>query len=303
MSVNNSLGYNGFPLPVGTILPSVLSNPDDDIPSAWLYCGGQELAKAEYPELYQAIGNNFNLSTTASDKFCLPDLSTPDNYILPHDKTEAGGDGGVVPASIQTDTDITIPTNAIPSLTGANFTKNYATTQVGFARGVSFNVRGDYEESTYFANSTSSATPDIVKLNSSTENAATFTLVSADYKFKNDNQQTISNIKTDSTHGIQYGGIKVCYIIKVSSFLYDPQGDFRKSWDNNRLEALANAQAQADEAAAYAIQTNNRNQQADQIAQEQKLALDAGGQGGGTEVPYDDVPNLSGFVIPPNPPI
>jgi len=303
MSVNNSLGYNGFPLPVGTILPTVLSDPANNIPSAWLYCGGQELSKADYAELYQAINDNFNLSTTASDKFCLPDLSTPDNYILPHDKTEAGGDGGVVPASIQTDSDITIPANAIPSLTDANFTKDYATLQVGFARGVSFNVRGDYADSTYYANSTSSASPDIVKLNSSTENAATFTLVSADYKFKNDNQQTITDITTDSTHGIQYGGIKVCYIIKVSSNLYDPTGNFRKSWANNRLEAQANAQAQADEAAAYAIQTNDRNQQADQIAQEQKLALDAGGQGGGTEVPYDDVPNLSGFVIPPNPPI
>ncbi len=303
MSVNNSLAYNGFPLPVGTILPSVLLDPENNIPSAWLYCAGQELSKDDYPELYQSIGDNFNLSTTASDKFCLPDLSTPDNYLLPHDRTSAGGDGGVVPASIQTDTDITIPANAIPSLTGANFTKSYATEQVGFARGVSFNVRGDYPDGTYYANSTSSASPDIVKLNSTTEDAATFTLVSADYKFKNDNQQTITNITTDSTHGIQYGGIKVCYIIKVSSFLYDPEGGFRKGWDNNRLEAQANAQAQADEAAAYAIQTNDRNQQADQIAQEQKLALDAGGQGGGTEILYDDVPNLSGFVIPPNPPI
>ena len=81
MSVNNSLGYNGFPLPVGTILPTVLSDPANNIPSAWLYCGGQELSKADYAELYQAINDNFNLSTTASDKFCLPDLSTPDNYI------------------------------------------------------------------------------------------------------------------------------------------------------------------------------------------------------------------------------
>lgn len=303
MSVKNSLAYNGYPLPVSTILPTVLQDPVNGVASGWLYCAGQELSKDDYPELYQSIGDNFNLSSTASDKFCLPDLSTPDNYMLPHNKTEAGGDGGVVPASIQTDTDITIPANSIPSLTGTNFTKSYATQQVGFARGVSFNVRGDYADGTYYANSTSSASPDIVKLNSSTEDSATFTLVSADYKFKNDNQQTITNIKTDSTHGISYGGVKVCYIIKVSSFLYDPEGEFRKNWDNNRLEAQANAQAQADQAAAYAIQTNDRNQRADQFAQEQKLALDAGGQGGGTEVPYADVPNLSGFVIPSNPPI
>ncbi len=303
MSVNNSLGYNGFPLPVGTILPTVLKDPPNQVGSAWLFCGGQELAKKDYPELYSAIGDNYNLSTTASDKFCLPDLSTPDNYILPHNKTEKGGDGGVVPASIQTDTDITIQSNAIPSLTGTNFTKSYATQQVGFARGVSFNVRGDYDESSYFANSTSSASPDIVKLNSTTEDGATFTLVSADYKFKNDNQQTITDIKTDSTHGIQYGGLIVNYIIKVSSFLYDPEGQFRKTWDDNSIEAQANAQAQADQATAYATQTADRDAEADTRAEDQKQAISNGTQGGGTDVPYDNVPNLSGFVIPPNPPI
>jgi len=302
MSVNNSLAYQGFPLPVGSILPTVLSNPNS-VPSAWLFCAGQELSKTDYPELYQAIGDNFNLTTTASDKFCLPDLSSPDNYILPSNRTQQGGDGGVVPASIQTDSNITIPSNAIPSLTGSNFSKTYATSQVGFARGVSFNVRGDYTDSSYFANSTSSASPDIVKLNSSTEDSGTFTLVSADYKFKNDNQQSIINIKTDSTHGIQYGGIKVCYIIKVSSFLYDPTGELRKSWDDVRLEAQENAQAQADQKSAYDYQTNQRNQQADQYAYEQKLALEEGGQGGGTDVLYADVPTLSGFIIPPNPPL
>ena len=91
MSVNNSLGVS--PLPVGSILPTVLSNPNNSVPSAWLFCAGQKLSKTDYPELYQAIGDNFNLSTTASDKFCLPDLSTPNNYILPSNKTQQGGDG------------------------------------------------------------------------------------------------------------------------------------------------------------------------------------------------------------------
>ena len=61
------------------------------------------------------------------------------------------------------------------------------------------------------------------------------------------------------------------------------------------------ADEQAAVAAAYASQTNQRNQRADDRAQKQALAIRADGQGGGTEVPFDDTPMLSGFVIPANP--
>ena len=103
MSVNNSLGNDGFPTPVGTILP-FFGKQANRLPSAWLYCAGQELVKTDYPELYATIGDDFNLTTTTTGSFCLPQLALGDNYLYPSDETEAGGDGGVSPAKIQFDT-------------------------------------------------------------------------------------------------------------------------------------------------------------------------------------------------------
>jgi hypothetical protein len=59
----------------------------NDLPTAWLYCDGRELDKLYYPELYDTIGDNFNLTTTTSGSFCLLDLSTNDNYLYPSDET------------------------------------------------------------------------------------------------------------------------------------------------------------------------------------------------------------------------
>lgn len=91
MSVNNSLGNDGFPTPVGTILP-FFGKQANRLPSAWLYCAGQELVKTDYPELYATIGDDFNLTTTTTGSFCLPQLALGDNYLYPSDETEAGGD-------------------------------------------------------------------------------------------------------------------------------------------------------------------------------------------------------------------
>jgi len=301
MSVNNSLGNDGYPTPVSTILPFMGQN-GNDLPTGWLFCDGRELLKTDYPELYATIGDNYNLSSTTAGSFCLPDLSTNDNYLYPSDETEPGGDGGIIPAKIQTDSDLTITANEIPSLSAANITTTYATQQVGFARGITYNVRGNYPNNTYQATSGGGSSPDVIKLDSTTESGGTFTLTSADYSFKNSTQKAITDIQTDSTHGIQYGGMSCSYIMKVSSLLFDDgEGTLRKNINNVVVQAKQYAEEQALQAQAYAYQTNQRNQQADDAAQKQALAIRAGGQGGGTEVPFDDVPMLSGFVIPANP--
>ena len=297
MSVNNSLGNDGFPTPVGTILP-FFGKQANRLPSAWLYCDGRELVKTDYPELYATIGDNFNLTTTTAGSFCLPEL-TSGNYLFPSDETEAGGDGGVSPAKIQFDAELTLRDTNIPSLSAANITTTYAKKQVGFARGVTYNVRGDYDD--YKADGLAVNTPEIVKLDTTREGGGTFSLTSADYKFKNSNQKGITDITTDSTHGIQYGGMSCPYIMKVSSLLYDADGTLRKNINNVAIQAQQYADEQAAQAAAYASQTNQLNQRADDKAQKQALAIRVEGQGGGTEVPFDNTPMLSGFVIPANP--
>ena len=303
MSVNNSLGYEGFPTPVSTILP-YMGQDGNNLPSAWLFCDGRELNQLNYPELYATIGDNYNLTTTTSGNFCLPNLSTNDNYIYPSDETEAGGDGGVSPAKIVIDpaNALTLLATAIPSLSAGNISTTYTTTQVGFARGITYNVRGDYPDSKYTGGAPASGnSPAVVKLNATTESGGNFTLTSADYGFKNSTQKAITDITTDSTHGIQYGGMSCCYIIKVSSLLYDPDGTLRKNINDVAVEAKEAAYQRGLQAAAYATQTEQRLQEAEDEAEDQSSALNADGQGGGTEVPFANVPMLSGFVIPPNP--
>jgi microcystin-dependent protein len=301
MSVSNSLGYEGYPTSVATILP-YMGQDANILPSGWLFCDGRELFKQHYPELYAVIGNNYNLSTTTAGNFCIPDLRTNDNYLYPSDETEPGGDGGVSPAKVVIDpaNPLTLTASEIPSLTAGNISTTYATNQVGFAGGLTYNVRGNYPASQYDT-TTGANTPEIVKLNSTTEDSGNFTLTSADYGFKNTNQKAITDIKTDSTHGIQYGGMSCCYIIKVSSLLYDPDGTLRKNIDDVVVEARDAAFQRQLQAEAYATQTEERDQEADDKAENQSQALDANGQGGGTAVPFADVPMLSGFVIPANP--
>ena len=301
MSVNNSLGYEGFPTPVSTILP-YMGQDGNSLPSGWLYCDGRELYKLNYPELYATIGDNYNLTTTTAGNFCLPNLKTNDNYLYPSDETEAGGDGGVSPAKIVIDPSnpLTLLATAMPSLSVGNISTTYATTQVGFAGGVTYNVRGDYPSAAYDT-AGGSSNPEIVKLNSTTEGGGNFTLTSADYGFKNSTQKAITDITTDSTHGIQYGGMSCCYIIKVSSLLYDPDGTLRINIDDVAVEAREAAYHRGLQADAYATQTEQRLQEAEDDAEDQSSALDANGQGGGTAVPFANEPMLSGFIIPANP--
>jgi len=62
MSVGNSLGYQGFPLPVGTVLPFAGAPallPGGQLPYGWLPCDGSSYNIADYPDLYRIIGTTY----------------------------------------------------------------------------------------------------------------------------------------------------------------------------------------------------------------------------------------------------
>ena len=67
------------------------------------------------------------------------------------------------------------------------------------------------------------------------------------------------------------------------------------------VEAREAAYHRGLQADAYATQTEQRLQEAEDDAEDQSSALDANGQGGGTAVPFANEPMLSGFIIPANP--
>lgn len=58
MSVSNSLGYQGFPIPVGSVLPYA----GQITPSGWLICDGTTYSTNDYPALFGVIGNKYGSS-------------------------------------------------------------------------------------------------------------------------------------------------------------------------------------------------------------------------------------------------
>ena len=60
---------NGL-VPVGTVLQFAGSN----VPTGWAICDGSLLNRADYAELFSAIGTSYNQSGDASTKFRIPDL-------------------------------------------------------------------------------------------------------------------------------------------------------------------------------------------------------------------------------------
>lgn len=69
MSQQNSVGYNGYPIPVGTILPYA----GVYVPETFLLCNGDDVDKLTFPELYQVIGDIYTPSPNP-DTFKLPNL-------------------------------------------------------------------------------------------------------------------------------------------------------------------------------------------------------------------------------------
>tara|TARA_R110001632_G_scaffold154191_2_gene272287 strand:- start:12325 stop:13236 length:912 start_codon:yes stop_codon:yes gene_type:complete len=302
MSISNSLEVDGFPSPVGAIIPcfQLINN---DPTEAWYSCDGRSLSKADYPELYAVIGDAFQVAATPADSFSIPDLNNADqsNFIFPQDKTVVsdGTDGGVVPASIQIDQDdgLEILTANIPALSAANFTYQYPK-YIKFSAG---NTMATQPLKTCIVAGTAT-NPSCIKSSSSKTGSGAWNLTAWTPTFKNPDQVKINTIQTDSNHGINFGGVSTNWIIKVSSFLTDPTGERRRNWDNITVQARARTAELAAEAVALSEQTDDRNQQADDEAQKAAVAVRDNGQGGGTEVPFEDVPALSGYVIPPNPP-
>jgi len=319
MSIRNSLGVDGFPFPVGTILP--FAGNTADLPNCWEFCDGSARLKVDYGELWGWLQNAYTYGLVSDDSFLLPNLATNDTYLYPNDTLETAG-GEPLPAGIETATtdEIIIPLNTIPNFTTGNLTITNPTKQEGVAR-ITLAGRGDEPTGNYYACGDCGASPNIVKLDASAETGGTFTLNSADYVFKNkklndadppvlvDAQLPIKDITTDNAHDIQYGGWTCAHIIKVSSFLDDPDGVKRKAYFNSNLIAREEQAGYVARDAARAEEINQDNQRRDDMARKEFLALEAKGQGGGTNVPYavragapaskgGDCPNLAGFVIP-----
>jgi microcystin-dependent protein len=70
MATKSLLGYNSYPLPVGT----VIYHGSDSVPDTFLKCDGASIEKSIYSVLYSVLGDSFG--SVDADHFNLPDLIT-----------------------------------------------------------------------------------------------------------------------------------------------------------------------------------------------------------------------------------
>ena len=71
--MSNYYGSNGYPVPTGTILPMVVTAPNQ-IPESFLYCDGTQYEKKAYYQLYAVIGDSYNVGGETAGYFRVPNL-------------------------------------------------------------------------------------------------------------------------------------------------------------------------------------------------------------------------------------
>lgn len=310
MSQSNTLAKEGFPIPIGSILPYM--GKASRVPPSFVICGGQALKIADYPELYDLIGTTFNVGLVAQDEFLLPALNNVENYLMPNQTLkENAATGALLPPVIHSSDTITIAANQIPPLSAANFSYVYPTYQAAdpnnnYMMGTGANQRNFGSRGTFSGgriaatNSTGSSTPKIVKLNSSDETGGFGSMTSATYQYINSTPQSIGNIALNDDHSVQYGGMTCLYIMKAYR-TYSPSASYNASYQNRKNQQAAYTAGVAAQKTGVANATTLADQQQDTLATNEAAAIAAQGQGGGTQYPYANVSQLSGFQLPSPP--
>lgn len=155
MSYKDALGYQGFPIPVAT----VLAYGGQVAPAGFLKCDGASYLTEDYPDLFSEIGYTYGGSAA---NFDVPDLVNYP-YILGATLANAGQTnvGGVV-----SQTDIIIAESNLPSLPQANFNVS--------AFNVTGLIGGGCPGAVAGTNVLAAAGTEIFKTDTNTTNAAQF---------------------------------------------------------------------------------------------------------------------------------
>lgn len=114
MSVKNALGYKGFPVPIGAIIPWLYFNPAIPVstPLTYLKCDGSYLQRAQYPDLFNVIGTLYG--STDATNFRIPLLCDDVNH--PYIKGSAVNAGTFTPKSVVVDQTVTLDDSNIPPI-------------------------------------------------------------------------------------------------------------------------------------------------------------------------------------------
>jgi microcystin-dependent protein len=138
MSVKSTDGFNGFPIPIGSVLAYAGSLEDGLFPPLFKVCDGTNLLESEYPELFSVIGATYG--SAGAGFFALPDLVG----FVPKCANVAGVVNATSTSTVVIDP-ITLTSAEIPSI--PNMTIN-ANINGGFEAGSSDSSIGKIDENT-----------------------------------------------------------------------------------------------------------------------------------------------------------
>lgn len=201
MSTRNTSGYNGYPVPIGTIFP--FGGNSNRIPAGYLLCSGTEHLITDFPDLYAVIGSAYSAGATPG-YFKVPDLVNH-QYIVGRAVT----DPTILQAVIADIGDVPITTNNLPHLTSANFNVTAcdltATTAELYVRRTQNPPENFYGGAAQY----------VVKDNSSTDQTFSVT-VGGTVNYVNNNQSDATALLTATS--IIMPGWRFCFIIKAYDF-------------------------------------------------------------------------------------
>lgn len=206
--MSNSYGSNGYPIPVGAILPFTAVSTTQ-IPAGFLACNGAQYNTVLYPELAGLIGTTFNTGGETAGFFRVPDLVT-------NPYTKPGVFNPLPPPAVTFTEDIPIATNNLPTMTLADFTSNIAfdpaTTPSLYSHNNSNNINGD-----------SGTSSDVTKANSSTRTSFAVAITGGVSPFYTPPVAPVPCVATVTLGDVTPAGILFIHIIKATQVSYDPQ--------------------------------------------------------------------------------
>jgi microcystin-dependent protein len=117
MSVAGTVGYKGFPVPIGSILPFITEASFPKEADGWVVCAGQTLAVEDFPDLYDVIGNNYDPAPSAEGLFTVPDLVAGGASFITGSAFTSGVKQGSSATFERTGGPTTLGINNIPTIT------------------------------------------------------------------------------------------------------------------------------------------------------------------------------------------
>lgn len=131
MSASSVNGYQGIPIPVGTVFPYAGSANPATFPQGYLLCNGASLVRTDYPELFRVLGTTYG--SVSGTTFNLPQFNN--RYL----KSSAVAGTVTAQSGSSSFQDFTLTTANLPAIPNITF---------------GCNVNGGYPEGSSASNST-----------------------------------------------------------------------------------------------------------------------------------------------------